>query len=137
MVSSSCLSAENWPPDVGSHRSGLKSRPNTVRSGHRTIKIAVNPRVSAGLRRAWKHIECLSVADYLQTLTGAVAELKRDVNYSGEIKTSEFELLSAFDSAVRDGSGKRDYSISACRMLVEGFKDMDAPFGDVEEAEAW
>ena len=115
----------------------LAKEKRTKPLGHGTIKIATNPRVSNGLRRAWKRIECLSVADYLQALTGAVVELKRNINYSGEELTNEFELLAAFDSAVRDGDTKRDYSVLACRLLVEEYKDMDAPFGDVEEAEAW
>jgi len=111
-------------------------------SGEKRVSIATNPNVGRGLRTAWRRIECVSVAAYLQALSGAVAELKRDLNGPDEVVTSEFELLMAFDSAVkdrgRDGRGRDgSYSAAACRLLMAETKDSDAAFGEVEEAEAW
>jgi hypothetical protein len=100
------------------------------------VHIATNPRVKDGLRRAWKRIECVSVAAYLQALTGAIDELKFDINGTVSGTTNEFELLTAFDSAVRDIDRNGSYSVAAFRLLVAETKDMDAIFGDVEEAEA-
>lgn len=113
-----------------------------TQSGKKRVWIATNPNVGRGLRTAWRRIECVSVAAYLQALSGAVAELERDLNGPDEVVTNEFELLMAFDSAVkdrgRDGRGRDgSYSVAACRLLMAETKDMDAAFGEVEEAEAW
>lgn len=97
----------------------------------------MNPAVPASLRKAWKRVECLSVAAYLQALTGAVLELKENINATGEAVTTERELLAAFAWAVAEGSKDASYAATACRLLRAEFKDTDAAFLDLEEAENW
>jgi hypothetical protein len=108
-----------------------------VAPGKKRVSIATNPKVKNGLRAAWKRIECVSVAAYLEALTGAITELKWDINGTSDIVTSEFELLLAFDCAVRDRKRDGCYSAAACGLLMAEAKDMDVPFGEMEEAEAW
>lgn len=103
----------------------------------KAVSIATNPKVKSGLRAAWKRIECVSVAAYLDALSGAIIELKGDINEVGGVITNEFELLLAFDIAVKDRKRERSYSAAACALLMAETKDMDVPFGEMEEAEAW
>lgn len=101
------------------------------------VHIAKNPTVPSGLRLAWRRIECISVSGYLQALTSAVAELKWDINRTGEGATTDRELLAAFNCAVADRKKDASYSTAACRLLVAEFQDTDAAFLDLDEAEAW
>jgi hypothetical protein len=101
------------------------------------IFIATNTSVPAGLRRSWKHIECISVAAYLQVLTRAVAELKWQVNTAREDVTTDMELLLAFGSAVADRNERKKYFVSGCGLLMSEFKDMDTAFRNSDEEEDW
>src|SRR6185312_176593 len=82
--------------------------------GKKAVSIATNPRVKSGLRAAWKRIECVSVAAYLQALSEAIVELKGAINGAGGGVTNEFELLLAFDIAVKDRKRDGSYCAAAC-----------------------
>ena len=100
--------------------------------------IATNPNVPAGLKTAWKQIGCISVAAYLQALTGVVAKLKWEINQGNATASGDLELLKAFGCAVQDRKRKKEkYSDAACRLLVSEGQDIDAAFLDPDEAEAW
>jgi len=101
------------------------------------VSIATNPNVKAGLRGAWNRIECTCVAAYLRALTDAVAELKNGIIEADGLEIGDFELLLAFDAVVKDRKRDGSYSAAACKLLMAEFKDTDAAFGGMEEAEAW
>jgi hypothetical protein len=101
------------------------------------VFIATHTSVPEGLRKSWKRIECISVSDYFQTLTSAIAELKWQVNRMGSGLTTDMELLRAFRSAVLDRNKANNYFVSACGLLMSELKDMDTAFRDPDEEEDW
>lgn len=104
------------------------------------VTIATAIGIPEGLKktRAWRRIECLSVAAYFEALTKSIAELKWDINRIRENSTSDKELLSAFACVAADVDNQRK-SIWSSRLnvLLTEYDDTNTTLLNADEGDDW